>query len=86
MLPAKQFRALHNLIDDIFDELWKRYGTYKEIAAAAGLGVVTVGRLASYTTLYPRTQTVMLLAQAAGYSVELVKTSKGSRPKMRVVG
>lgn len=87
MLPAKQFRVLHNLIDEIFNELWKQYETEKEVAHAAGLGVTTVNRLASYTTLYPRTQTVMLLAQAAGYSVQLVQstTKNGSRPKLRIV-
>lgn len=73
MLTCKQFKQLHQLIDQVYDEADARGYTWQELAEKAGLCYTTVRKLGRYDTMYPRTQTVMFLARAVGFRVEFVR-------------
>lgn len=79
MLATKEFKRLHQLVDEIYDEADALGFSWQEMAAKAGLSYNTVRNLARYNTMYPRTQTVMMLAKAVGFKVQFVKESRRAR-------
>lgn len=84
MLTCKDFKELHRMVDEIYAEADRLDIRNSELASKAGLCYATVCRLASYATMYPRTQTVMMLAKAVGLRVRLEKREAGSG--FRLVG
>lgn len=71
MKTLKQCRPLYAVVREAFDALWRQHDSVASIAAAAGLGCETVRRLAYSETKYPRAQTVVQLAEAAGFVLVL---------------
>lgn len=82
MLPAKQFKQLHDLIDLIYEAAYDKGLSWPQLAAAAGLANSTVYNLGNPKTMFPRTQTVLLLAKAAGCELRFVKVA--GRPKLKL--
>jgi DNA-binding phage protein len=79
MKTVGEWEELHDFIDRIFDAAYETMST-NELADAAGLGRETVRRLARYETMFPRFQTVIMLAHAAGFEINhLVRRIKEKR-------
>lgn len=70
MTTYEQF--LVDLTDQIFDEAAKTM-EWKELAKEAGLCLSTVYNLGTYTTKYPRLQTIYKLGRAVGMDVLLIQ-------------
>lgn len=70
-MPVKQFRELHKMVDRIFEQAVELDVSLQWLAAKAGLSEKTVYNLMKFTTMYPRLQTVYLLARAVGLHLEL---------------
>lgn len=81
LMPLKEFKALHRVVDQIFEEAYRMDLSWSELAERAGLSLSTVYNLGNYDTLYPRAATVFQLAQAVGFKVEVVK----GRSRLKVV-
>ncbi len=71
MMTCREFHELHRAIDAVYDAADRRGYTWQELAGRAGLCYSTVRNLAKYNTMYPRAQTVMLLARAVGLRLVL---------------
>lgn len=71
MMTLQQFDDLHDLVDRVFKEATLGGLGWKKLALRAGLAHSTVCRLGSYVTMYPRAQTVLLLARAVGLRLRL---------------
>ena len=76
MLTLKQFKELHELVDDIFAESNRLGWSWVMLAQAAGVHISTVYKLGNFDTMFPRANTVMLLAQAVGLKLKAVKAHK----------
>lgn len=76
MMPVKQFRQLHRLIDEIYKEADRLGFTWTALADRAGLAESTVYNLGNWDTMFPRLQTVHLLAQAVGMELTLIAIKK----------
>jgi hypothetical protein len=72
VLTCKQFRELHQVIDAIYDEADALGYSWQDMADRAGIHYMTVRALARYDTMYPRANTVFLLARAVGLKITLV--------------
>lgn len=90
MMALKDFRELRRMVDMIVREARGSGMTWTYLADKSGLSYKTVNRLGNYTTVYPRAQTVMMLARAAGLRVVCVRVEKArrgaSQPRLKVVG
>lgn len=72
---VKEFRALHKVIDEIYDEAQNLDWSYEELARKARLSYTTVWRLGTFETMYPRAATVFALAKAVGFELILKRTA-----------
>jgi hypothetical protein len=80
MTPVKDIRQLHRLINEVYESAGDRGWSWPQLATASGLSYETVRRLGNYQTMYPRIQTVVMLAEAVGYEVAIThKHTKSSR-------
>lgn len=71
MLPLKDFKALHRMVDQVFAEASGLDLSDAELADKAGVGAMTVWRLRTFQTAFPRLQTVYLLGRAVGLTLKL---------------
>lgn len=81
MLPVKQYSSLRQVVDLMFREAKGRGYSNRRLAAEAGLGATTVDRLLSYETMYPRLQTVYLIAAVLGLRVVSVPSNGQAKKK-----
>lgn len=79
MMPLKQFKSLHRLVDVIFEKGVKLDYSWEQLASRAGLCDRTVSRLGNLETLYPRAQTVFLLAHAVGMEISITDQRNGKK-------
>lgn len=88
MLGMRDFHQLRRMVNQIHAEAKTTGYTNRQLAARAGLCEHTVGRLLGFHTVYPRTQTVLLMARAVGLEVvlrERLAPAKG-RQTLKIVG
>lgn len=81
VLTLKKCKELRRLVDSIYREAGRLGMSFPSLAKAAGLSHSTVYRLAEFETMYPRLQTVDLLARAVGFSL-----SVGLKRRLRLAG
>lgn len=79
MLTMREFHQLNRIVDEIFEQAGDM--SFKQLAEKSGLSYGTVRNLNHYVTMYPRTQTVLLLARAVGMDLKLTVAKK---PKLKV--
>lgn len=72
MLTLKEYKELHRVVDQIFREAKALGYSWEKLADIAGLTSSTVYRLGNLDTMFPRAQTVFMLAKAVGMKVSLV--------------
>ena len=76
MKTIEEFNAINNLLDDLFEMARQNGWSKPELARRAGLSVATIYRLTSYKSMYPRVQTVFMVAQALGLKMVLAPIRK----------
>ncbi len=72
----EEYRELNRIVDQIYDEAGAMNMSWPKLAKKAGLSYITVWKLGTRWTQYPRASTVMRLAKAVGFTLTLEKKVK----------
>ena len=81
MQTLKEFKELHKMVDQIFAEAFRQDLSWEELATKAAVCFKTVDRLGRFETMWPRAQTILLLARAVGLKMKLEK----AKLRLRVI-
>lgn len=71
MQPLRKIKHLHEIVNTIFKRAYAQGLTTDKLCDETGLCPQTIKNLAASETMYPRLQTVYLLAQAVGLQLQL---------------
>jgi DNA-binding phage protein len=85
MIPLKTHHELLAIIDSSFDVLFSAGKKVPQIAMDSGLSQTTIRNLVTFKTKYPRAQTVLALARAAGYRIIPQRISNRGPGKIRIL-
>jgi len=87
-MPAGWREDLARIVDEIFNEAYRRDWTWSDLARFAGVCYGTVWRMGERDTRFPQALTVWKLAKAVQMSVTLTKkrpnVAKDKRPRYKV--